>query len=103
MEQSQKSRTRSGRSSGITVTKAERNALIAGKRIAIAVAAVVADCAEGASASLLFAPLQPWLTLSEFNSLMSALVRRGHLRRQGDMFFPPEPALDDEPLAEAAE
>jgi hypothetical protein len=95
-------RDRMSKPTKLCVTPAERAALIAGKRIALAVQAVIADCKHGAAGALLFAPLQPWLTQTEFYTLMSGLVRRGHLRREGDTFFPPEQALESE-LAEAAE
>jgi hypothetical protein len=62
--------------------------LITARRIAEAIIAVVGDTPTGAPADLLFAPLQQWITRSQFEQTMRVLVAARRIAHAGERYFP---------------
>jgi hypothetical protein len=79
-----------------TITREERNTLIAAKRISLAVTEAIKECPQGAHAGLLYAVLMPYLSYPQFTALMTFLVKAKLVVRQGDTFFP-APEADARP------
>jgi hypothetical protein len=70
----------------------QRDALLILRRIAEAITATVNETPRGAPAGALYVGLMQHLTLDQFEAIMRVLVEAGRMRRQRDLYFPPEQA-----------
>jgi hypothetical protein len=56
--------------------------------LADAIVSTVHECPDGAPGGVLFAALMPYLSLHQFEAVMSALVFAERVRRVGHLYFP---------------
>jgi hypothetical protein len=64
------------------------DALVTVRRIAQAVTETIADTPEGAPGGVLYAVVMKYMSLEQFETMMSVLVEAKRVRKQGELYFP---------------
>jgi hypothetical protein len=70
------------------VSREDRDAIITARNVTQALIAVINDTPTGASADLLYAPLQQYLTRERFEQTMRLLVAAERVTQRGERYYP---------------